>query len=172
MMKKIGFVFVISFLLSTAFGSTAFAQVGEVKKSALITIPGKFEIKAPVNKVWKLVTSAGGFGVLTGFHPVDKSKNLSTVGANVAASIWSDKGTLVTTYVIPGKELRVAWEPTGGHYLCSKRIVLATTPTGTSIEYWDRYTDDQPPAAVDKTLQQTVEETKKAITAFIALAEK
>jgi len=168
MLRKIAGVFLgCTFLIHAAF-----AQVGEVKKTTLVTIPGTFEIKAPVDRVWKLISTADSFGVLSGFQPSEKSKRLGTVGASVSASIWNDKGRLVTTYSDPEKELRVTWEPEGGHYLCAKRIVLTPSTNGTTVKYWDRYTDDQPADSVEKTLKQTTEETRKAIAAFIALAEK
>jgi hypothetical protein len=71
---------------------------------------------------------------------------------------------------VKDKELRVAWDPDGGHYLCSKRVLLSPTAAGTKVEYWDRYTDDQ--ANVDDTAATVAAETEKGIAAFRLLAEK
>jgi hypothetical protein len=141
-----------------------------VKKTALVTIPATFEVKAPAVKVWTVVTSWEGFGVLTGFKPTGPEKSFSKVGDSVAAQVWEDKGRLVVTELVPGKELRVAWEPANASYLCAKRVVLTAAGGGTKVEYWDRYTDDQPNA--DETAKQVAADTEKAIVAFQGAAEK
>jgi hypothetical protein len=64
----------------------------------------------------------------------------------------------------------VTWEPETGGYLCGKRIVLTAAGKGTKVEYWDRYTDDQP--NVDETAAQVVKETEAGVTKFKAMAEK
>lgn len=141
-----------------------------VRKTALVTIPATFTVEAPPAKVWEALTSVDGFGTLTGFHATGGAKSFTKIGDAVPAQVWSDAGRLVVTELVPGKELRVTWEPAKGHYLCSKRIVLSPAGAGTSVEYWDRYTDDQPNA--DETARQVAAETEKQIAAFRALASK
>lgn len=141
-----------------------------VKKTSLITIPATFEVKASAEKVWTAVTSWEGFGALTGFKPTGPEKSFSKVGDSVAAQVWEDKGRLVVTELVPGKELRVAWEPANASYLCAKRVVLSPAGSGTKVEYWDRYTDDQLNA--DETAKQVAADTEKAIAAFQRMAEK
>ena len=141
-----------------------------VKKGSLITIPATFEVKAPPAKVWAIVTSWEGFGALTGFKPAGSEKSFSKVGDSVAAEVWEDKGRLVVTDITSEKELRVTWEPANASYLCAKRIVLTPSGAGTKVEYWDRYTDDQPNA--DETAKQVAADTEKAIEAFKKMAEK
>jgi hypothetical protein len=142
------------------------------KKTALITIPATFEVKATPTKVWASLTSIEGFGTLTGFQPQagQKPSAFSKVGDHLLAQVWEDKGRLIVTEFVPVRELRVAWDPEKGHYLCQKRVVLSPSGEGTSVEYWDRYTDDQPNA--DDTARQVVADTEKHIEAFRRLVEK
>ena len=74
------------------------------------------------------------------------------------------------TYLSPDRELRVAFEPESASYLCSSRVILKPSGDGTSVEYTDRYSDDQP--TVDQTARQVFQETMAAVDAFKLLAEK
>lgn len=147
-------------------------SVQPVKKGALITIAAHLDLKAAPAKVWAAAASAEGFYTLTGFKPdaADKARTFAELGDSIGASIWTDTGRLVVTGLVAGKELRVAWEPANASYLCSKRIVLAAAGTGTSFDYWDRYTDDQPNA--DETAKKVRDESAKALEAFRLLVEK
>ena len=160
-------------LLPLAFAAAAAAASAApipVKKTALITIPAAIIVNAPAAKVWAAVTSLDGFGALTGFQATGGPKSFSKIGDAVPAKVWTDSGRLVVTELVPEKELRVAWEPGNGSYLCSKRVVLTPFSGGTRVEYSDRYTDDQPNA--DETAAQVALETEKHLVAFKALAEK
>ncbi len=141
-----------------------------VKKGTLVTIPATFEVKAAPAKVWTAVTSWEEFSALTGFKPTGPEKSFSKVSDSVAAQVWEDKGRLVVTGLAPEKELRVTWEPANASYLCAKRIVLTSSDAGAKVEYWDRYTDDQPNA--EETAKQVAADTEKAIEAFKKMAEK
>ncbi|MCA1582423.1 MAG: hypothetical protein LC796_13730 [Acidobacteria bacterium] len=158
------------FFWALALTGSALASPLPVKKTTLVTIPATFTVDAPPAKVWEAITSVEGFGTLTGFRAIGVAKSFAKIGDAVPAQVWSDSGRLVVTELVPGKELRVTWEPAKGHYLCSKRIVLSAAGAGTGVEYWDRYTDDQPNA--DENARQVAAETEKQITAFRALAAK
>jgi uncharacterized protein YndB with AHSA1/START domain len=140
-----------------------------VKKGTLVTIPATIDVKAPPAKVWSAITSLDGFAALTGFKATGGAA-FRKIGDSAPATAWEDKGRLVVTELVPEKELRVSFEPAQGHYLCQKRIVLSPSAGGTRIEYWDRYTDDQPNA--EQTAQQVVAETEKSIDAFKRMVEK
>ena len=148
----------------------ALASAVGFKSGALITIPGKFEIKAPPAAVWATLTTWDGFGTLTGFKPAGSQKSFSKIGDSTAAQVWDDKGTLVVTGLVPQKELRVAWEPENASYLCAKRVVLTSSAGGTSLEYWDRYTDEQPTA--DETARKVAADTVQHVAAFRKMVEK
>lgn len=161
-------------LLALALALTGPSSAMEVvaRKTALVTIPAAFEVKAPVAKVWTVASSVEGFCTLTGFVPdaAAKTKAFAAIGDALPATVWTDKGMLVATHVTKEKDLRVTWEVATGAYLCGKRIVLSPTPAGTKVEYWDRYTDDQ--ANVDETAAAVVKDTIAGIAKFIAMAEK
>lgn len=161
---------VLSFSAAASLGAVLLAAPLPVRKTALVTIPATITVNAAPSKVWGVLTSLDGFGTLTGFHATGGAKSFTKIGDAVPARVWSDSGRLVVTELVPEKELRVAWEPAKGHYICSKRIVLSPSGAGTSLEYWDRYTDDQPNA--DETAKQVAAETEKQIAAFRALVEK
>ncbi len=148
------------------------AEVLPVKKSALVAIPSRLDVKAPPARVWAALTSVKGFCALTGFTPdaASKGRAFARLGDHAKAGIWSDRGTLVVTGWAPMKKLRVAWEPENASYICEKRILIAKTAAGTSLEILDRYSDDQP--TVDETARKSAEETGRALEAFRVLVEK
>jgi uncharacterized protein YndB with AHSA1/START domain len=154
----------------------AFSMLGasllgaDFKKTSLITIPQTIELKASPAAVWTALTTWEGFCTLTGFKPTGPQKNISKVGDSTAAQVWDDKGALVVTGLVPGKELRVSWEPENASYLCAKRVVLKPSAAGTTVEYWDRYTDDQ--ADADATARKVVADTAQHVAAFRKMVEK
>ena len=158
----------ISILAFSTFA--AFVCAADFKKTSLITIPETIEVKAPPASVWTVLTSWEGFGALTGFQPTGSEKKFSKVGDSVAARVWDDRGTLVVTGLVPQKEIRVTWEPENASYLCAKRIVVKPSAGGTTLEYWDRYTDDQPNA--DETARKVASATAQHVAAFRKLVEK
>jgi hypothetical protein len=158
----------VSFVAFLMLGASLLAT--DFKKTSLITIPQTIELKASPSAVWTALTTWEGFGTLTGFQPTGSQKNISRVGDSTAAQVWDDKGVLVVTGLAPGKELRVAWEPENASYLCAKRVVLKPSAIGTTVEYWDRYTDDQPNA--DVTARKVVADTAQHVAAFRKMVEK
>jgi hypothetical protein len=149
---------------------TSPSTAADFKKGALITIPATFELKASPSAVWTAVTTWVGFGALTGFQPTGPEKSFSKIGDSVPAKVWDDRGTLVVTGFSPQKEVRVTWEPGNASYLCAKRVVLTPSAGGTKLEYWDRYTDDQPNA--DETARKVAADTQQHIAAFRKMVEK
>lgn len=141
-----------------------------VKKAVLVTIPATLELKAPPAKVWTTLTAVEGLCALAQCKAGGNAKAVARVGDNFPATLWEDPGRVVVTEFVPEKELRIAFEPAKGHYVCATRILLRPSSGGTTLEYWDRYSDDQ--ANVDETARQAAAETEKALEAFKKLAEK
>jgi hypothetical protein len=162
----------VSFAAIDVIAANAIEPSITAKKTALVTIPATFRVAAPVSRVWATASSVAGFGAITGFVPAEgaKTTRFAEIGDALPATMWTDKGMLVATRVTNEKELRVAWEPESGGYLCGKRIVLTPVQGGTQVEYWDRYTDDQP--NVDETAAQVVKETQAGIAKFTEMAQK
>lgn len=143
----------------------------EYKRSSLVRLEAKIDLKAPAAKVWDAITSSKGFAAATGFKIADTDKRLAKLGDAVPASVWSDKGNLVCTFGAEGKELRVSFEPDNGNYLCQKRITLEAQGGGTRLMVLDRYSDDQTDT-VDKTAKDVMAEMPKQLAAFQAMVEK
>lgn len=158
--------------LLAAAGVVAATEIMPVRKSTLVTISTRVEVKASPAKVWKTLCSVEGFCAITGFKPVpgQKLRSFARVGDALSAGIWTDTGRLIVTYLSPDRELRVAFEPENASYLCSSRVILKPSGDGTSVEFTDRYSDDQ--ATVDQTARQVFQETMAAVEAFKLLAEK
>lgn len=142
----------------------------DFQKTSLITIPRTIELTAKPAEVWATLTTWEGFGTLTGFKPTGPGKKISRVGDSTAATVWDDRGMLVVTGFVPEKELRVSWDPENASYLCAKRIVLKPSAGGTTLEYRDRYTDDQPNA--DETARKVAADTAQHVAAFRKMVEK
>ena len=152
---------------------SARGDVKPVKKGTAVMIEGHLDLKGAPAKVWKTLTSMEGFCALTGYKVAGplRARSLAKLGDSMPAQVGIDTGRFVVTAFLPGGELRVAWEPANGAYICTQRIVLAPTASGgTSLDYKERYTDDQP--GVDETAAKVHDEAAKAIEAFRALAEK
>ncbi len=69
---------------------------------------------------------------------------IGKVGAAATMEIMGDKGTLLTTRVVPDKEIRLTWDPDNGTYICQVRFELASSGTGTKISFSDRFTESSP----------------------------
>jgi hypothetical protein len=101
--------------------------------------PTRIVLDAPPDRVWEALTTAGGFGTLTGFQletgtsrPVFRS-----FGEKVRARVWDDRGVLTSGLVRPRRELRVTWDPTRREGLCESRFVLRPAGTGTALDVWE-----------------------------------
>jgi hypothetical protein len=161
-----------SLLVVPALGA-ALAQAADpaYKKTALVRFDSTLELAKPAADVWQKLCSAEGFCALGGFKTKAKAKRLEHVGDTVAASVWQDNGVLVCTMAVPGKELRVSWEPENGSYLCHKQVKLEATASGsTRLTFVDRYSDDKLDT-VDATAKLVAAETTKALAAFKMLVE-
>lgn len=172
--RLVGAVAAALLVALTAVGAAppaARAGVLPVKKTALVAIPSRLEVKAPPARVWAALCSVKGFCALAGFTPdaASKGRAFARVGDHARAGVWSDRGSLVVTGWVPMKELRVAWEPENASYICATRILLTRTAAGTSLDILDRYSDDQP--TVDETARKSAEETGRALETFRALVE-
>ena len=143
----------------------------EYKRSCLVRLEAKLELEAAPAKVWDALTRSKGFAAATGFQIADSDHRLAKTGDALPASVWSDKGNLVCTFAADAKELRVAFEPDNGSYLCQKRITLEPSGAGTRLVLLDRYTDEQT-ETVDKTAKEVMAGIPKQLAAFQALVDK
>jgi hypothetical protein len=140
-------------------------------KSTLVKIQAQILIKATPAHVWQVLTTTEGLGTLTGIKGMEAGKTVTKVGDNFTGTVWSDTGAAACTFFLAGKELRVAFEPTTGGYLCQDRILIQQDPSnGTMLTVLDRYTDDKTDT-VDKTALTVASELTAHLDAFRVMVE-
>jgi hypothetical protein len=105
--------------------------------------------------------------------PANAKINLTHVGAVLDfTDEWGNGGRSVVTYLAPGREIRVAHEPTKGDYMCQAKLILEPSPKGTMVHYWDQYTDESPPADLAATRKKMEAATESMLAALKKAAEK
>ena len=146
-------------------------SASSITKSTLVKIQSQVLIKATPAHVWQVLTTTEGLGALTGVKGLESGKTVAKVGDAFTGTIWSDTGALACTFFLAGKELRVAFEPTTGGYLCQDRILVQQDPSnGTMLTLLDRYTDDKTDT-VDKTAATVATEMTAHLDAFRVMVE-
>jgi len=146
------------------------AAAGPVKKIALVTIPAELQFKTSPEKVWSVLTTREGFSALTGIKMTGELSKFSQVADHVAAESGGDKGHLFVTVYDPPTELRVNFEPDGGHYFCQQRIKLSTWSGGTTLSLTERYTDEK--SGAENTAKRVAAELADSVRSFQKLVEQ
>lgn len=148
------------------------AEMPTTKRSACVRVDGHADLKAAPAQVWSALVSPKGLAALTGVQLPDGAKGLAKLGDSTTATVWSDKGNLVCTQSVEGKELRISFEPENASYVCADRITLEPAQGGgTRLAITDRYSDEQM-ETVDKTAKEVAAEMSRHLAAFQAIAEK
>jgi len=160
----------ILFIAALSFSFTAAAQDVVIKKMAYVSLVSQWQTKVSREQVWTKLMSVEGLAAFTGFQPDSKTKPLSQAGDHTTTTIAGDAGTIVVTYVKPNEELRLAWDPDGGHYVCSMRVILKANAGGTLIECRDDYSDEK--SNVDENAKQAQGDFKRCLETFKKLVEK
>jgi uncharacterized protein YndB with AHSA1/START domain len=141
----------------------------EVREGTIVRLDATAEIGAPPADVWRVMTT--GKNLVTWCPMWKSSTNEHVVITKVGDVLdftdeWGNGGRSVVTYCDPGKELRIAHEPSDGSYVCQARLVLASAPAGTVVTYVEQYTDDgdaEARASVARTTHASMEETLEAL---------
>src|SRR5262245_11767545 len=147
------------------------------RKTVLVRIPTEFTVKGAPDVVWQKLTNDRTFMTLAGFtsSSMMPAHQWEKIGDATPAMIGQDGGVLVVTKIDPSdRELRVAFEPGDGAYLCHHTVKLAPDAAsgGTRITLVSRYTDDKTPATVDKTARETAAAQMKSVAAFKASVDQ
>jgi hypothetical protein len=146
------------------------AAGGPIKKISLVTVPATQQLKASPERVWTVLTSVEGLATLTGVKVTGDLESFAAVGDNVAAEVWGETGRLLVTDVLPQRGLRIVFAPTKGDYFCDKVFALSAWEGGTTLQYTDRYADENDDAK--KTAQRAADQTQRGIEAFKKLVEQ
>jgi hypothetical protein len=158
-------------LTLVAAAATQTRSAASITKSTLVKIQSQVLIKATPAHVWQVLTTTEGLGTLTGIKGLESGKTITKVGDAFNGTVWSDSGSAACTFFLAGKELRVAFEPTTGGYLCQNRIMVQQDPSGgTMLTVLDRYTDDKTDT-VDKTAATVSADLTTHLDAFRVMVE-
>ena len=168
MMRRTFWATLAALACLAALVSSALAKHAQVP---VVRLHSQAEIAAPPAAVWAHLTS--GKSLVT-WCPVWKNGknaavNLTRVGDVLDYSDeWGNGGRSVVTYLVRGKELRVAHEPDKGDYMCQAKIVLTPTAGGTRVDYWEQYTDESAP----KDMEATAAKMETEMTGMLAAVKK
>jgi len=148
----------LSVALGLVVAGVSSAAEPEVINAVRITVEA--DIPAPPAAVWKQLTV--GKNLVT-WCPLWSAEGNASVDLTQVGDVldftdsYGNGGVSVVTYIDPGKEIRVAHEPTDGSYMCESTLRIAPTEKGTHVAYVEIYTDESP--ATDRTA--TAEKSQK-----------
>lgn len=111
---------------------------------ALVRLEAAIDIDAPPSEVWGTLLTSAGQAALTGFKPDRAGAALTGWGQALHGTGAYDQGTIAVTRLVPEKEIRVAWDPDHGGYLCRTGYRLEARGKGTRLIAQDWYSEDKP----------------------------
>jgi len=156
---------------SAAALTLASAGRAEMKRVPVVRLHAVTEVAAPASAVWAYLVQGKS---LATWCPIWKSAADSRTTLTRVGDVldftdeWGNNGRSVVTYLVKDKELRVAHEPHDGSYMCQAKIVLSPGDKGTTIHYWDQYTDE----SAEKDLQATACKMETEMEQALAVLKK
>lgn len=121
--------------------STSLAAQVTNKKLTGQDFTGAITINASPQAVWAVLTDLQKFSGIRGIEYNGAAKKMEKVGDNAPVKFGGDSGVWILVYAKPAAELRYAWEPDNGSYLCQERWLLTPAGKSTKVAYEDRYTE-------------------------------
>ena len=97
----------------------------------VVRLHASIEVRAPASAVWAQITSGANLVTWCPMwkSPANAKVNLTHVGAVLEfTDEWGNGGRSVVTYLAPGREIRVAHEPTRGDYMCQAKLISNPRP--------------------------------------------
>ncbi|MDB5102473.1 MAG: hypothetical protein JWP91_162 [Fibrobacteres bacterium] len=141
----------------------------EYAQTTLVAVEVKAELAAEPSKVWSQVIRKEILVRMIGFEDAKGDDALGTPGAKLAGRIGGDQGMLIVTHAKADREIRYAWEPEHGGYVCHFTLKLSPSGKGTMVSLVDAYSDEKP-ALIAKNaadsrahLAQSLETLKKSV---------
>jgi len=156
-------------------GTLASPSAAKHSQVPVVRLHAEAEIAAPPATVWAHLTT--GKNLVT-TCPVWKSARNAAVSLAKVGDVldftdeWGNGGRSVVTYIVKGKELRVAHEPNKGDYMCQAKLILTPTATGTKVDYWEQYTDESSATDMDATAGKMETEMAQTLAAVKQGCEK
>jgi len=100
-------------------------------------------VNAPPQRVWSTLTDPAQLMKVFRWE-LRSPGTLQDVGDWVTAKIEADRGVLIVSNVKQENELRLAWEPDNGSFICQLRFLLQPEGRGTRLTYMMRYSESAP----------------------------
>jgi hypothetical protein len=141
----------------------------EYTQVAFVSVSANAELTADPGKVWKQLIRKDVLVKAVGMEEATGDENMGEPGAKLCGRLGGEPGNLVVTYSMIENEIRYAWEPDHGGYVCHMSLKLAPAGKGTKVTLMDSYSEEKP-GMLDKNakesrahLAQSLETLKKAI---------
>lgn len=161
-------------LLAAALAWPAAGGAATATPGAVMKIAAAADVAAPPSAVWSYVTTGRNFVTWCPAwkNPANAAISLRKVGDSVDyMDAYGNGGRSIVTFLMPGKEIRVAHEPANGSYVCQARFVLTAAGAGTHIEATDQYTDDSTPDERKATAEKAGAEMDRMLAALKSALE-
>lgn len=101
---------------------------------------GEITVEASPQTVWQALTDKDAFAQIFGFEYEGEKRTLMEVGDHFPGTYTGDKGMTILVYAKPYSEVRHAWEPENGSYICQSRWRLVPDGAATRVLFEERYT--------------------------------
>jgi uncharacterized protein YndB with AHSA1/START domain len=156
-------------LAAAAGAAIATRGMAETKQVPVVRIHHQVDVAAPPAAVWAYLTQ--GKNLVTWCPewkaPSNTKVSIAKVGDVLDYSDeWGNNGRSIVTYLVKDKELRVAHEPNKGDYMCQAKLVLTPAAKGTTVHFWEQYTDESVAKDLEATAQKMDVEILGALTAL------
>ena len=166
MTRKTAVLWILSSVIVLAATPAAFADHTQVP---VVRVHAQAQIAAPPAAVWAWMTQ--GKNLVTWCPQWKAPSNAKTSIAKVGDVLeytdeWGNGGRSIVTYMVKGKEMRVAHEPNKGDYMCQAKFILEPVGAGTHVQLWDQYTDESPATDLQATAQKMETELAGTLAAL------
>ena len=166
MTRKVTVLWILSSVIALGATTPAFADHTQVP---VVRVHADAQIAAPPAAVWACMTQ--GKNLVTWCPQWKAPSNAKSSIAKVGDVLdytdeWGNGGRSIVTYMVKGKEMRVAHEPNKGDYMCQAKFILEPVGAGTRVHLWEQYTDESPAADIQATAKKMETELASTLAAL------
>jgi len=151
------------------------AAGADVATLPVVKLHAETDVAAPPAAVWAKITTGNSLVTWCPYWKAEGNMkvNLTKVGDVLDfTDAWGNNGRSIVTFLTKDKELRVAHEPNDGSYMCQSKITLAANDKGTTVQYWEMYTDESEAKDRDATAAKMQTEMANTLAMLKKAAEK
>jgi hypothetical protein len=147
-------------------GSAARAETNQMP---MVTVHSETTITAPPSVVWTYITTGKNFAAWNpNWRAAKNAKiNITRMGdilEYIDAS--GNGGRSLVTYCVMNRELRVAHEPMKGDYVGHAKFLLSAGGGGTTLGFWNSYTDSSEAKNFAATMEKMQNAADKSLAAI------